>query len=409
MARAGWVKPDTDQRLSDHISIGLLTSVFPPDVVDQVVADAGRGELRQRLLPARVVVYYVLGLALFAGSSMEEVMRMLVDGLSWASGWKRPWQVPTKGALSQARTRLGSEPLRRLFERVAVPLAAPDSASAFFRGRRLVSIDGTSLDVPDTAANVEAFGRPGSGRGERVSAFPQVRLVTLAECGTHALVDAAIGTQRQGEQTLARELFRTLGEGMLCLADRGFYSFTLWNQAHATGSDLLWRTKKNHRLPVEKRLPDGSYLSQLFASDDTKRQHGVPVRVIEYTINDPSRPSADTTYRLLTTILEAEQAPAEELAPLYAERWEIESAFDELKTHQRGPRLVLRSKNPDGVLQEIYGYLCVHYAIRTMMHTVARDGGHDPDRISFTRTIRVARRTTASHAGFSPRHTRRRS
>jgi len=292
MARAGWVKPDTDQRLSDHISIGLLTSVFPPDVVDQVVADAGRGELRQRLLPARVVVYYVLGLALFAGSSMEEVMRMLVDGLSWASGWKRPWQVPTKGALSQARTRLGSEPLRRLFERVAVPLAAPDSASAFFRGRRLVSIDGTSLDVPDTAANVEAFGRPGSGRGERVSAFPQVRLVTLAECGTHALVDAAIGTQRQGEQTLARELFRTLGEGMLCLADRGFYSFTLWNQAHATGSDLLWRTKKNHRLPVEKRLPDGSYLSQLFASDDTKRQHGVPVRVIEYTINDPSRPSA---------------------------------------------------------------------------------------------------------------------
>lgn len=404
MPRAGWVKPDTDQRLSDHISIGLLTRVFPPDVVDRVVAESGRVEQRQRLLPARVVVYYVLGLALFAGSAMEEVMRMLVDGLSWASGWQRPWQVPTKGALSQARSRLGSEPMRLLFEAVAVPLAHEDSESSFYRGRRLMSVDGTSLDVPDTPANEQEFGRPGSGRGERVSAFPQVRMVTLAECGTHALIDVAIGSLKQGEQTLAPQLFRSLGPDMLCLADRGFYSFTLWNQARATGTDLLWRTKKNHRLPVQERLADGSYLSQLFASSDTKRQDGVAVRVIEYTVDDPAQPSAtDTTYRLLTTILDPEQAPASELAPLYAERWEIETAFDELKTHQRGPRLVLRSKNPDGVLQEIYGYLCVHYAIRTVMHTVAHDSGHDPDRISFTRTIRVARRTTASHAGFSPR------
>lgn len=409
MPRAGWVMPETDQRLSDHISIGLLTSVFPPDVVDRVVAEAGRAEQRQRLLPARVVVYYVLGLALFAGSSMEEVMRMLVDGLSWASGWRRPWRVPTKGALSQARTRLGPEPMRLLFEAVAVPLADSDSESAFYRRWRLMSIDGTSLDVPDTPANVKAFGRPGSGRGEGVGAFPQVRMVTLAECGTHALIDAAIGTQKQGEQTLAPQVFRTLATGTLCLADRGFYSFTLWNQASATGSDLLWRTKKNHRLPVEQRLADGSYLSQLFASSDTKRQNGVPVRVIEYTITDPTRPATDTTYRLITTVLDPHAAPASELAALYAERWEIESAFDELKIHQRGPRMVLRSKNPDGVMQEIYGHLCVHYAIRTVMHTVARDTGHDPDRLSFTRTIRVARRTTASHAGFSPHDTRRRS
>lgn len=409
MARAGWVKPETDQRLSDHISIGLLTRVFPPDVVDRVVVQAGRSERRQRLLPARVVVYYVLGLALFTGSALEEVMRMLVDGLSWSSGWQRPWQVPTKGALSQARSRLGSEPMRLLFETVAVPLATDESGPAFYRGKRLMSIDGTSLDVPDTPANEATFGRPGSGRGERVSAFPQVRILGLAECGTHALIDAVIGSLNEGEQTLAPQVLASLDAGMLCLADRGFYSFTLWNQARATGADLLWRTKKNHRLEVQKRLADGSYLSTLYASSDTKRRDGVPVRVIEYTIEDPNRAANETRYRLLTTILDPADAPADELAPLYAERWEIETAFDELKTHQRGPRLLLRSKNPDGVLQEIYGYLCVHYAIRTIMHAVAHDTGHDPDRLSFTRTIRVARRTTASHAGFSPRDARRSS
>lgn len=409
MPRAGWVKPETDQRLSDHISIGLLTRVFPPDVVDRVVAELGRTERRQRLLPARVVVYYVLGLALFSNSSYEEVMRMLVDGLSWASGWERPWQVPTKAALSQARARLGAEPMEALFREVAVPLAGEDSAEAFYRGRRLMSVDGTCLDVADTPANDAAFGRPGSGRGTGVSAFPQARLVALSETGSHALVDAVIGTLSQGEQTLALQLLRSLGPEMLCLADRGFYSFTLWNQAMATGADLLWRTKANHRLPTEKRLPDGSYLSQLYSSSDRSRQNGVNVRVIEYTIKDEGTPAHDTTYRLLTTMLDPDAAPASELASLYTERWEIESIFDELKIHQRGPRMVLRSKTPDGVIQEIYGHLCVHYAIRTIMHTVALSAGRDPDRLSFTRTLRAARRTTASHAGFSPHDTRRSS
>ncbi|MGH2969330.1 MAG: transposase domain-containing protein, partial [Solirubrobacteraceae bacterium] len=187
MPRAGWVKPQSDQRLSDHISIGVLTRVFPPELVERVVAEAGRTEQRQRLLPARVVVYYVLGLGLYSSSSYEEVMRMLVDGLSWQSGWRRPWSVPTKAALFKARARLGAEPLRALFEQVAAPLAEPQTAGAFYRDWRLVSIDGTCLDVADTLANERAFGRPGSGRGEGVGAFPQLRLVGLGECGTHAL------------------------------------------------------------------------------------------------------------------------------------------------------------------------------------------------------------------------------
>lgn len=407
--RAGWVKPQTDQRLSDHISIGVLTRVFAPELVDRVVAQAGRTEQRQRLLPARVVVYYVLGLGLYSSASYEEVMRMLVDGLSWQSGWRRPWSVPTKAALFQARRRLGSGPLRALFEEVAVPLAEPATAGAFYRDLRLVSIDGTCLDVADTTANEQAFGRPGSGRGEGVGAFPQLRMVGVGECATHALFDVAIGPLSDDERTLAGRLLGSLAPGMLCLADRGFYSHELWKQAAATGAQLLWRTKSSHRLPVIERLGDGSFLSEVYASEDRRRrEHGTPVRVIEYEIDDPGRPAGDTRYRLLTTILDCDQAPAAELAPLYAQRWEFESALDELKVHQRGPRVVLRSKTPDGVIQEAYGHLCVHYAIRWLMHTVALDAGHDPDRISFTRTLRAARRTAASHAGFSPRNTQQR-
>ncbi len=410
MPRAGWVKPQSDQRLSDHISIGVLTRVFPPELVDRVVAEAGRTERRQRLLPARVVVYYVLGLALFSHASYEEVMRALVDGLSWQSGWRRPWQVPTKAALFKARARLGVEPLQALFEQVAAPLAAPGSPGAFYRDWRLMSIDGTCLDVADTAANEAAFGRPGSGRGTGVGAFPQIRLVGLAECGTHALVGAAIGPQSDGERTLAAGVLDALKPDMLCLADRGLFSFELWQRASATGAELVWRTKSNHVLPTLERLADGSYRSEIFAFEDRhRRRDPVAVRVVEYQIQDPARPSNDTRYRLLTTILDPERAPADELAPLYAQRWEFENALDELKVHQRGPRLVLRSKMPDGARQEAYAYLCVHYAIRWLMHAVAVEAGHDPDRLSFTRTLRAARRTTASHAGFSPSDAKRRA
>ena len=399
------MKPETDQRLSDHISIGVLTRVFPPEVVDRVVAEAGRTEQRHRLLPARVVVYYVLGLALFSNCAYEEVMRMLVEGLSWSDGWASAWNVPTKAALFKARSRLGPEPLEALYRQRAAPLATKKTKGAFYRSWRLMSIDGTCVDVADSSANEAAFGRPGSKREGSTGAFPQVRVLGLAECGTHAIVDATIGRYADAEQSLAPGLVGSLQPGMLVLADRGFFSYSLWNEYHSSGADLLWRTKRNHVLPVERRFSDGSYLSAIYPSPKDRR-HGteaVKVRVVEYAIDDrPVAEEEETTYRLLTTVTDPRRAPAGDLASLYPERWEFETALDELKTHQRSPRVVLRSKMPDGVAQEVYGYLCVHFAIRWLMCSAAEVARSDPDRLSFTRTLRVARRTTASHPGFSP-------
>lgn len=404
MPRAGWVKPDTDRRLSDHVALGVLTRTFPPEMVDAAVSAAGRGEQRHRLLPARMVVYYVLAMSLFSSASYEEVMRSLTEALEWASGWRSKWTVPSKSAIFQARARLGPQPLVTLFERACRPLATVDTPGGFYRSWRLVSIDGTTLDVADTPANDEAFGRPGNSRGDR-SAYPQLRLVALAECGTHAITAVAVGSYGSGETTLAKEMVAAaaLGPGMLVLADRGFTAFPLWTSASATGADLLWRAKTNAVLPVLERFPDGSFRSEIVATPDKRTRANVrPVRVVQYTVSDPGRPQgAATTYRLLTTIMDPAAAPADELAALYAQRWEIETTLDELKVHQRGPRVVLRSKTPDGVRQEVYGYLCVHYAIRALMHTTADHHDIDPDRVSFTRSLNAARRSARTQTGTS--------
>jgi hypothetical protein len=264
-------------------------------------------------------------------------------------------------------------------------------------------MDGTCLDVPDTAANTAAFGRPATHRGEQ-TAFPQVRLVGLAECGTHALLAAAMGPLAQGETTLAPRLFAALRPGMLLLADRQFVSAQLWRQAAATGAALVWRTKTNAVLPVLETFADGSYRSQIRAATD--RRQGIaptPVRVIEYTLaGDRGRPQQAAPYRLLTTIDDPDLAPATELAALYQQRWEFEGLLDELKTHQRGPGVVLRSKSPDMVQQEVWGMLLVHLAIRRLMHQAAVAGELDPDRLSFTRSLRVVRRQVTDQAALSP-------
>ena len=401
MPRAGWVKPQDDQRLSDHVALGVLTRTFPPELVDAVVRETGREQKRSRLLPARLVVYYVLAMALFSQAGYEEVMRNLIEGLAWESGWQKRWNVPSQPAISQARARLGVEPLKELFARGCVPLATKKTPGAFYRNWRLMSVDGTSLDLADTPENEAEFGRPSSGRGEGVGAFPQLRMVALAECSTHAITDAVMGPLSSGETTLTRQLLGSLAPGMLLLADRNFYSYSLWNEARATGADLLWRTKSNHILPEVERLPDGSYLSHLHEVVKNKRRPtDVVVRVVEYRIEDPGRPQTEeTSYRLLTTIEDPKRAPAVELAGLYSERWEFETVLDELKTHQRGPRVVLRSKSPEGVLQEAYGYLCTHYAIRALMAKTADDNGVDPGRVSFTRALHASRRSVRSGLG----------
>jgi len=400
MPRSGWRKPESDRRLPDLVSVGLLMKVFPAEVVDAVVAECGRTEQRRRSLPARSMAYFAMGMALHSEGSYEDVLALISDGLAWAHREEGSGRLANKAAISHARDRLGAEPMALLFERVAEPLAETDTPGCWLAGRRLVAIDGTCLDLADTPANDGHFGRPGVMKGDR-SAFPQARVVALAECGTHAMFEAVIGRYSTSENELSGQLLARLRPGMLCLADRGFYRFTAWQQASATGADLLWRVKDNLRLEPVTALPDGSWLADVFDSvADRRRQHPSRVRVIEYTIEDGRDPTGP--YRLLTTILDHREAPAAELAAAYAQRWEIETAFDELKTHQRGPRAVLRSKSPDLVTQEIWGHLCCHYAIRSLMFDAAEHAGHDPDRVSFVAALRIARRSIAQQGAFPP-------
>ena len=404
MPRAGWVKPETDRRLSDLVSVGVLTRVFPPDLVDEVIAEAGRKEQRNRTLPARVMAYFSIGMALYSEGSYEDVLAQLTDGLSWASGWQESYTPPSKSAIFQARARLGSEPLAALFERVAKPIGVEQTPGVWLAGRRLVAIDGMCLDVADTAANDAHFGRPGVNKGER-AAFPQARVVALAECGTHAVFAAQIGKYSQSEATLTVGLLERLEPGMLLTADRGFFSYALWRRAIGTGADLLWRIRTDKCGPKASHvedLPDGSWLAHLQQTHSAAARQEEPllVRVIDYTVKDGR--DNPTSYRLFTTLLDPAEVTAVDLAAAYAQRWEIELTFDELKTHQRGPRTVLRSKSPDLVLQEIWGHLCCHYAIRSLMAQAATHAGHDPDRVSFVAALRITRQTLAHPGAFPP-------
>lgn len=399
MARSGWVRPETPERLSDHVSLGVLTRAFPPDVVDRVIARTGAGQMRNRLLPSRLMVYYVMAMGLFAAGSYEEVMRSLLAGMEWITGRFRDWQMPTKAAIFKARTRLGSTVMAELFAEVAKPLAAPGS-HGFYKAWRLVSVDGTCLDIADTPANEKYYGRPGTATLIK-SAYPQARVLGLVECGTHAVIGAVVAGYDTAEQDMFPGLHADLDASMLVMADRGFFSYHAWKNSAGTGAALLWRMRANNVLPVLEELPDGSYRSAVYANPKARRNNtdAIPVRVIEYTVTSGENTS---DFRLITTILDPDAAPAQDLAELYGRRWEIESCFDELKTHQRGPGIVLRSKTPDGVLQEIYGYLCVHYALRSLIGEVALLFEEDPLRFSFTRTLRAARRTLADRPAFSP-------
>jgi hypothetical protein len=402
--RAGWKKPETERRLSDLVSVGVLTRVFPPELVDEVIAEVGRTEQRHRSLPARVMAYFSIGMALYSEGSYEDVLAQLTDGLSWASGWQETYSPPSKSAIFQARARLGSEPLAALFERVARPIGGERTRGVWLAGRRLVAIDGMCLDVADTPANHDHFGRPGVNKGEQ-SAFPQARVVALAECGTHAVFAAEIGTYSQSEATLAEPLLERLEPGMLLTADRGFFSYALWRKAIATGADLLWRirTDKSGPQPAHiEDLPDGSWLAHLRRTTPAaaRREEPMLVRVLDYTLDDGRE--NPTAYRLFTTMTDPAEVTATDLAAAYIQRWEVELTFDELKTHQRGPRTVLRSKSPDLVLQEIWGHLCCHYAIRSLMTQAATHSGHDPDRVSFVAALRITRQTLAHPGDFSP-------
>lgn len=399
MARTIATLPE-GSRITDYISLGVIAKTFPIDKIRAVLAATGKGSVRERDLPAHVVIYYVIALALFMQASSREVLRCLLEGVQWLLDPSVSVKVAGKSGISQARSRLGFAPLQRLHDDLVKPIATPATRGAWYRGWRLVSLDGSTLDVADEPANATAFGRPGSSRGD--SAFPQIRFVSLVENGTHVLFASQMANYATSEIALAKAVLPSLKPGMLCLADRNFFSYALWDQARATGADLLWRIKKNTRLPCEQRLPDGSYLSHIYPSDRDRRHktNGIKVRVIDYRLEGVA--DAEPIYRLVTTLCDPDHAPAAELAALYHERWEIETALDEMKTHLRGARIVLRSRTPDLVRQEFYGLMMAHFAIRGLMHEAALKADRDPDRLSFLHAVRVIRRKLTRFPAIPP-------
>lgn len=387
-------------RITDYISLGVIAKFFPVQRIESILQETGKASVRKRDLPAHVVVYYVIALALYMRASYREVLRCLLEGLHWLLDPSTTLRVAGKSGISQARTRLGSEPVKKLYQTVVTPMATERTQGAWYHGWRLVSLDGSTLDVADTAENEAAFGRPAASRGS--SAYPQIRFVALLESGTHVLTGAQMAGCRTDETALAKQVLPRLQPGMLCLADRYYLGYELWRKARNTGADLLWRVRKNVRLDIEKRLPDGSYLSRIYRStaDRVRQRNGMVVRVIEYRLE--GIPGAEPLYRLATTILDHRQAPAKELAALYHERWEIETTLDELKTHLRGARIVLRSKTPDLVRQEFYGLLMAHFAIRGLMHEAALQAHEDPDRLSFVHAVHVVQRRLPRFVAIPP-------
>ena len=396
--------------LTDWISLGVLASSVPRDVVDEAIAETGRGARRAGgKLPPHVVVYLVMALALFADDDYEEVAARLTETLRGWGCWGEDWEVPTKGAITQARERLGPEPMARVFSQVAEPVADLDTAGAFLGPWRLMSVDGMEWDVPDTDPNRAFFGV----RGDDQAAFPKVRVVTVSECGSHAPVLAVLGPaaggKGSGEQSLARKLYPRLEEDWLVIADRNFYNWKDWCTAAGTGAALLWRMKENARLPVLEMLPDGSYRSVLIAPRITggkrdaliaaarrggalEKDQARYVRVIEYDVPDREGDGKDELLVLVTTITDFRAATAQALAGAYHQRWEHETGNAQLKTCLRGPGRVLRSGSPDLIEQEIWGYLLTHYALSALICAAATSAGIDPDRVKFKRTLRVIRR-----------------
>lgn len=401
--------------MTDHVELGVVSARFGRDLIEEVLNRTQRREKRSRRLPAHVMVRYVIAMGLFAAESYDEVMRRLVGNLRKLGCWDDGWQVPTKSAISQARQRLGPEPMKALFERAAVPLATPGTKGAWIGRRRLMAIDATSFDVADTEDNLERFGRMGSG--PKASAYPKLHVAALAECGSHAVVGAVLGGCRTGERTLATGLTGAVGPGMLVMADAGLYSYDLYTAFAATGADLAWRIGASVSVGRLRWLADGSYQALIYAPglsaarrarlvEQATAGHDIPadlarvVRVVEYTV--PDRNPAGDLIVVVTTVTDPHDLSAVDLAEAYHQRWEEESALDEIKTDLRGRGEVLRSQSPELVEQQMWGLLLAHYAIRALLLEAADPAGYDPDRMSFIKGLRVVRRQVTDQAAITP-------
>ncbi len=388
-------------RLADYLTIGFLAMNCPLDKVREALAASDAQSKRRRGLPHEVLVYFVMAMVLYGNVAYEEVLRLVIEGLRpllGDNGVSRA--MVSKGAISQARGQVGVTPLRQLYREQVRPNGPAGMAGVWYGGLRVMAIDGSTLDMPDEAANAKSFGYPGASRGS--SAFPQMRFVAMAECGTHTLCYANPGPYATGELTLAGAVIDQADASMLVTADRNFYSYAFWQRALATGAKLLFRVKRNLRLPREKELTDGSYLTTLYACDQDRRRktNGTVVRVIEYVLD--GIPDPEPSYRLLTNWLEIEAAPAVELAALYHRRWTIEQTLDELKVHLADRDVVLRSKRPELVEQEFYALLLAHAAIRRLMTQAASATGQAAEDLSFIHAVRVLKRRLPASAAIPP-------
>jgi hypothetical protein len=392
----------TGARLADYLSASLLARVVPAEVVHAVLDEHGCNSQRLRSFPAVAGVYYCMSLSLYPEAAYEEVFAAVSQGLAWAAGAAEPARV-AKSSISGLRSKIGAAPLRELVQRCCVPMADLQAhPQAFYAGLRLVAIDGSNFELPDEADNVEHFGYPGSRTGH--AGYPQAQCAVLVECATHAILGANLGPYRAGEWEVCQPLLSRLGPGMLCMADRGFNGFEHWRQAQATGAQLLWRCAANRKLPVHRMLDDGSYLSAIYPTGVGRREasaRAIVVRVIEYAL--PGLDDAQPRYRLLTTLLDPQAAPALELAALYHERWQIEAVFDEMKTHLRQSRRVLRSKTAELVRQEFYGWVLAHYAVRWLLNQGATRHRMPHAELSFTGHVQLLRRAQPRSGAFPPR------
>ncbi|MCX4166328.1 MULTISPECIES: IS4 family transposase [Paraburkholderia] len=387
-------------RLSDHLGASLFARVYPMEAVVQLLERHGCNSQRVRRFPASTVVYFSMALSLYPEAAYEDVFAAMTQGLAWLEGSATSTTV-SKASITEARTKIGAAVLRDLQAQCCPALAVMEQhPGSFYAGLRLVAMDGSSFDVPDEQVNADAFGYPEGGRGP--AGYPKAQCAVLVECGTHAILAGSIGAYRDAEWTLCQSLLPTLDSTMLCMADRGFNGFEHWQQASQTGAQLLWRVAKSRNLPVRKVLEDGSFLSTIYRREGkgARALEAIEVRVIEYAL--PNMPESEPRYRLMTTLLDPLMAPAKELAALYHARWHVESVFDELKTHLRQSRRVLRSKTPDLVCQEFYGWMLAHYAVRWLMHSAARQGKKDPLDLSFTEHVHLFRRAQPQSGAFPP-------
>jgi hypothetical protein len=381
---------EAECKFSSALSVQALSQAIPAEAITRVLQQEARQEERERKLTMAVVVWLVIALHLYTTLSIGAVLRKLARGLRFI--WPDPTiELPKDSAIAYRRSQLGARPMVALFQHLCQPLATPLTHGAWLFGLRLMAIDGVIEDVPDTAANAAYFGRHTSARGP--SAFPQVQGVVLAECGTHAVVDAGFWPYHISERVGGLRMLRSVCRGMLVMWDRGFHAFDMIVGARRRGAHVLGRLPSSVKPQKVRTLADGSYLAYLYPSEYGRRKRGerVLVRIITYTISDPALPGYGQTYRLVTTLLNPRHAPAHDLACAYHERWEIEIVIDEIDTHQRLAASTLRSRTPVGVIQELYGLLLAHYAVHMLMHEAALAADIDPDRLSFVHALEVVR------------------